>query len=331
MNANVIIITNHFDESANDVMDWIDYSGGIVKRLVSEEMINYNHLVSFEITENTNPVKINKITHSGNIKSIWIRKGSPENKLNIDFIADTDLKTQLLNHLIGEINESKISFVNFLEHNFHVLGTIPIIKMDKISQLLAAKQVGLMVPATIVTNSKKEIIRFKKTYHKIIAKCVNDSNFIRYKGDSYGQYTEIVEDELIEQLPEYFVPNIVQQCIDKAYDIRSFYLDGNIYSMAIILHNDEERNIDFRKDYTKDNIKYLPFKLPKAIENKLVLFMKASSLNTGSIDIVKTNDKKYYFIEVNPSGQYGMTSVPCNYYLDEKIANFLMKGNEKSK
>jgi hypothetical protein len=52
--------------------------------------------------------------------------------------------------------------------------------------------------------------------------------------------------------------------------------------------------------------------------------MESINLNTGSLDFIKSSkDSNYYFLEVNPSGQFGMTSNPCNYNLHEKIANYL--------
>ena len=52
--------------------------------------------------------------------------------------------------------------------------------------------------------------------------------------------------------------------------------------------------------------------------------MKHIGLNTGSIDMIKSVDGNYYFLEVNPSGQFGMTSFPCNYNLHEKVADYLI-------
>jgi glutathione synthase/RimK-type ligase-like ATP-grasp enzyme len=46
-------------------------------------------------------------------------------------------------------------------------------------------------------------------------------------------------------------------------------------------------------------------------------------LDTGSIDIVRTTDGRYVFLEVNPVGQFGMVSVPCNYNLELKVAKYL--------
>ena len=63
--------------------------------------------------------------------------------------------------------------------------------------------------------------------------------------------------------------------------------------------------------------------MPIEIENNLAELMKHLNLNSGSIDLIYGCDKKYYFLEVNPVGQFGMTSYPCNYYIEKKIANYL--------
>ena len=56
--------------------------------------------------------------------------------------------------------------------------------------------------------------------------------------------------------------------------------------------------------------------------------MDSLNYNMGSLDVIKTKEGKYVFLEINPYGQFGMTSVPCNYYLDEKIAKFLIDETE---
>ena len=48
--------------------------------------------------------------------------------------------------------------------------------------------------------------------------------------------------------------------------------------------------------------------------------MDALHLETGSLDLVKTIDGRLVFLEVNPVGQFGMVSIPCNYHLERNIA-----------
>ncbi|WP_447951552.1 hypothetical protein [Chryseobacterium koreense] len=53
-------------------------------------------------------------------------------------------------------------------------------------------------------------------------------------------------------------------------------------------------------------------------------------LATCSIDMIVNKDWEYYFLEINPVGQFGMISNPCNYFLEKKLAELLLKNhNEK--
>ena len=53
--------------------------------------------------------------------------------------------------------------------------------------------------------------------------------------------------------------------------------------------------------------------------------MQNIGLETGSIDMVFTKDGHFVFLEVNPIGQFGMTSKPCNYFLERELALSLIK------
>ncbi|SQB45601.1 ATP-GRASP peptide maturase, grasp-with-spasm system [Chryseobacterium jejuense] len=50
--------------------------------------------------------------------------------------------------------------------------------------------------------------------------------------------------------------------------------------------------------------------------------MQSLDLNCGSLDLLKSGDK-YYFLEVNPIGQFLGLSLICNYSLEKEIACYL--------
>ncbi|MDO9254630.1 MAG: hypothetical protein Q7U54_03885 [Bacteroidales bacterium] len=58
--------------------------------------------------------------------------------------------------------------------------------------------------------------------------------------------------------------------------------------------------------------------------------MKKLKLNMGSIDIIKSIEGKYYFLEINPVGQYDFVSFHCNYNIHMEIAKYLSDGNTKN-
>jgi glutathione synthase/RimK-type ligase-like ATP-grasp enzyme len=96
--------------------------------------------------------------------------------------------------------------------------------------------------------------------------------------------------------------------------------------MAIFSQLDMQTSIDFRNyNLTKPN-RTVPFKLPAHVESKLIQLMSILGQKTGSIDIIVTDEKEFVFLEVNPVGQYGMVSYPCNYELNMKMAEYLVTG-----
>jgi glutathione synthase/RimK-type ligase-like ATP-grasp enzyme len=128
---------------------------------------------------------------------------------------------------------------------------------------------------------------------------------------------------MIAKLPVKFIPSLIQQEIEKEFEIRSFYLDGKFYSAAIFSQLDNQTKIDFRNyNFHKPN-RLIPYDIPVEIQKKLHRLMQKLQLNTGSLDILKSKDHKYYFLEVNPNGQFGMISKPCNFNLEHKIALYL--------
>jgi glutathione synthase/RimK-type ligase-like ATP-grasp enzyme len=53
-------------------------------------------------------------------------------------------------------------------------------------------------------------------------------------------------------------------------------------------------------------------------------------LETGSIDLIRTPDGRTVFLEINPVGQFGMISHPCNYNLERVVAEHLIERDDRA-
>jgi D-alanine-D-alanine ligase-like ATP-grasp enzyme len=93
--------------------------------------------------------------------------------------------------------------------------------------------------------------------------------------------------------------------------------------MAIFSQKDKTTTIDFRNYNSEIPNRTVPFILPENIKKGLIELTKKIGINSGSIDMIVTPENDYIFLEVNPVGQFGMTSYPCNYNLEKRIAEFL--------
>jgi len=198
--------------------------------------------------------------------------------------------------------------------------------VNKILSLEIASDCGLNIPETIVTNSKRELFDFF-TLHEgdIICKPISHAGIFGLNPSYFGAYTSKISEDFIIGLPDHFFPCLMQKYIKKKYEVRTFYLEEKCYSMAIFSQADKQTSIDFRKYNAHNPNRYVPYQLPIEVETKVVAFMRAMDLNTGSFDFIRTEDGSYTFLEVNVAGQFGMVSYPCNYNLERKIAEWLIK------
>ena len=192
---------------------------------------------------------------------------------------------------------------------------------------MIAKSVGLDIPNSFIGNEKQEVQLFANSLGALITKPLKTGENVLLDNKKYTLATEKCSDNDISNLLDKFFPSYLQECLDKAYELRVFYLDGKCYTMAIFSQLDEQTKIDFRRYNFKKPNRCVPFILPENIAFLIDKFMKTIDLNTGSIDIVVTKDGRYVFLEVNPVGQFGMVSFPCNYYLEEKVAEYLTKND----
>ncbi|MBW6484307.1 MAG: grasp-with-spasm system ATP-grasp peptide maturase [Vicingaceae bacterium] len=308
----ILIVSNNKEKSTSDVIEWLLYYG-----------------VEFELISKTKPITINYSNRNGieiktsnrktinfkDVKSFWYRRGKfyAANKIY------QDVTNYIVNHELEEWNKINELLMLFLKAKKGI-GSYFVNDINKNYVLHIASTVGLKTPKTLITNSKKDVIAFFGK-ERIINKTIADVMSLKENNKFYTNKTIEIKAKL---LSTNFYPSLFQELLEKKYELRVFYLKGMFYSCAIFSQSNEKTMIDFRNyDYQKPN-RYVPFSLPVEIKKKLELLMKKIKLDTGSIDIIVTPANEFYFLEVNPVGQFGMVSTTCNYYLEKVIAETLM-------
>lgn len=326
----ILIISIKEDYSTNNVIDWIYHNQNNVLRINHEESIK-----NLEIIFNNDNYKIlfeyNKKQYSINdFLSFWFRKG----KLNFNSILanishnfNKEIKKEVFSHLLNEELNTIEQFIIYSLEQAKKLGSYYQGDTNKLKSLAIAQQIGLSIPDSFIFSQKNQLKTLIQKSEDFITKGVQ--GILSFGTDTIGfnNKTELVNNSDVDEMSNKFFPSFFQNNIKKLYELRIFYLLGEFYSMAIFSQDDEQTKVDFRNYNLKNPNRTVPYKLPKDIERRLVLFMQKMNLDTGSIDMIVTPELEYVFLEVNPVGQYGMTSIPCNYYLDEKIAQYLSDEN----
>ncbi len=205
------------------------------------------------------------------------------------------------------------------------LGHPNLFGLNRLKTLDLAKKHGFITPNfEVLTNTK--FLANSSIGEVFVTKAIDDGIYHLIEGKSYYTYTELQQKNDFINKEVAIFPSLIMNLIEKKFEIRTFYIDGYFYSMAIFSQSNKQTEVDFRKySETKPN-RNEPFKLPKELEAKLDNLFKEIGLNTGSVDFIVDKNDQFVFLEINPVGQYGMTSEPCNYNLDNVIAKYLIYG-----
>ncbi|MEE9363881.1 MAG: grasp-with-spasm system ATP-grasp peptide maturase [Cellulophaga sp.] len=308
----ILILSKNNDYSTGEVIRWILAYKIKFLRLNEDDNIK---IIKYDDKELI--FKKGNVSYSLNdFTSVWYRRGG----LSIQSDKENDYlrleNREIINSIYRRLIRKRHINTYFNSH----LNKLYVLDYDGF--------IHVKIPPYLITQSKRILLEFMNSRNqKIISKPmfvpfskVNNNAF-------YMAYTSMVEPKDVINLNKTFVPTFFQEYVEKKYEIRTFFLDGNFYSMCIFSQQNKKTSIDFRNyDHDRPN-RVSPFKLPLEIEEDLRIMLGFYKMDSASLDIIFDGDI-FNLLDVNPIGQFGMVSNPCNYYLEERIANYLIKKND---
>jgi hypothetical protein len=179
-------------------------------------------------------------------------------------------------------------------------------------QLFIANKLGMRIPETIVSN-----VTLSSDFEFQAIKSIDTA--IVNNGENEGfVYTEIYKKGELEEV-KYTSPFFIQQGLVPKIDIRVTVVEDKV--VAIKITSDKEIDEDWRR--YKDDLIYSTFELPQEIHDFCVNYTKILNLNFGAIDLILHNNE-YYFIEINPTGEWSWLQKNTGYTFDKLIVNSLI-------
>lgn len=321
----LVLSYEDFEQCTDPVLDWLLYYNAKFLKITYKDIYYSDNDIQFDI--NNKKLVYNGVDLTEEVSTVYYRRFATNVKipeLRNGFPTD-QARYEVTNEM-----EHLIKYFYFLLEDKIWFPYPKYVDIDKLTSLTMAKEAGLSIPRSTVSNNKRCLSKFVEEVPASITKPIKFSGYyIADDGYTYTVLTNIITQKSLSEIKaHHFFPTLVQERINYQFEIRIFYLDGDFYAAAIIVPN--SIYTDVKRHFGKAEIHWVPFQLPKTIENKLHKFMQSIKLNTGSIDMMKTKDGEYVFIEVNPVGQFIAPSRRCNFKIEKKIAEWLInKSNEK--
>lgn len=184
-------------------------------------------------------------------------------------------------------------------------------------QLALARQVGLSIPETLMTNDPDEARAFwARLPAQVIYKAFIATPFA-------WRETRIVkpEDEALAETIR-LAPVIFQRYVPAVADLRITAIGAHLLAAEVRVRPGDYP-LDVRVNRRMD---YRPHALPPEIAGKLLSLMRKLGLEYGAIDMRLTPDGDYVFLEVNPAGQFLYVEKSAGIPIAAALAHHLIAG-----
>jgi hypothetical protein len=194
---------------------------------------------------------------------------------------------------------------------------------NKYLQMKVATDCGFLLPATIISNNKADLLAFAEQHRRVALKLMHQDVYRMDDGSFKGLYTNVLTPQDLAGFKEEEENTVVlQQYVEKQYEVR-YTVVGDKHFVARI---DSQVSDISRTDWRRYDLKTTPYteiQPPEAIRSQVQEFMRRVELNYGGLDFIVDEAGQWVFLEINALGQYlwieDLTGLP----ISEAIAHWL--------
>ncbi len=193
---------------------------------------------------------------------------------------------------------------------------------NKIRQLRTAQRSGLTIPRTLVTNHAPDARAFfDELGGEMVAKMLTNLSSSMGRAPFFVR-TRRVTPAHLERLDDLrHSPMIFQELVAKQSELRVAWVDGRVFVGRI----DVPGLVDWRTA-SPDDACWQHDSLPDATTAALGTLMRSLDLRYGAIDLIRTPAGELVFLEVNPTGEWGMLERDLHLPISDALADALIAG-----
>ena len=252
------------------------------------------------------------------VRAVWARKlWSPR-------MAD-DLDERYRSMCVGESSAALEGFLDAL-HDARWINDLQRQRAaeNKQRQLRLAECAGLRVPRTLVTNDPAAaLLFFEENEGQIVAKLLRPLTVGMDAVQPFVYTNRVREEDLVCVGALRHSPMVFQELIPKAHELRVVCVAGDFFAGALDASGTSRGRTDWRRA-APDECRWQNAQLPAEVQRGLQRLMSHLDLVFGAVDLICTPSGEYVFLEVNPSGEWGMLERDLGLPISEAIAEALL-------
>ena len=189
----------------------------------------------------------------------------------------------------------------------------------KAVQISTAHAIGFDIPRTVITNDAGGILRAAQGDPTVAVKGL-DTVLVWEEGFETFGYTSLVDTSLASHSYLSSAPLIAQEALEDKLDLRVTVVADQVFC-ASVSHAGSSIKGDWR--LKKTGAEFHSFDLPSGVAERCVQLVQSLGLVFGAIDLA-LHGEKYFFLEINPTGEWAWLVDQSSLPIDEAIADALL-------
>ena len=193
---------------------------------------------------------------------------------------------------------------------------------NKLNQLKLARDLGFLIPDTLISNDPGRVRAFAKRHREVVVKTIAP---MVWKDETHARWTMtevVMESDLQDDVAIASCPMIYQNVIRKKHEVRVVGFGQDILIARLMSQDSAKTQLDWR------NVNPAEMRIMSDsdddLERRLRNFMQSSGLLHGSFDLAVDHEGQYVFFEVNEQGQsLWLEQVNPELRIFERLIQFL--------
>lgn len=197
---------------------------------------------------------------------------------------------------------------------------------NKPYQLGLAKEIGFHIPELHISNDFAKCREFVSSQGNCIFKPLKVGLIQEPNDTGKVLYTTKVDSNFLLNLESQgAMPVYLQAEIQKQYDARVTVVGNSVFAAKIFSQSDEQSKVDWRK--SEAMLTHERADLPEDIQVKCLELCRRFNLDFAAIDFVVDMKGVFWFLEINPNGQWAWIESLLEYPISDQIAILLASGS----
>lgn len=195
---------------------------------------------------------------------------------------------------------------------------------NKLFQLRIAREAGLTIPRTLMTNDPRQARRFfRKVNGQLVAKLLRPVSMSMSGASSFVYTNRVTSTDLTDTSLLRHSPMVFQELIPKQRELRVAFVGDRLFAGSIQAGQSARGQVDWRLAEPAE-VSWQSAAVPREVARKLAVLMSRLGLIYGAIDLIETPTREWVFLEVNPGGEWGMLERDLGYPISDALADALL-------